>query len=303
MADDLFSSNTSLQIAIIKIIAFFDLFEYPLTAYEIWNNLDRKSSFNDVVAILESGSGSISYKQGFYFLPQRADIINTRRKRYNYAYRKIKIARRFAKLFGYCPWVQAVAVANSLGQYNLRDGSDIDFFIITSSERIWLSRLYCTGLAKILNSRPTAEFKKDKVCLSFYVSMAHLDISGLRLTGGDPYFDYWRRNLIVLYNKDRTYEHFLSANGLANDGTYFPPASFQSPSAGNRAPGKIMKRLEDLAKRIQLNIMPLALTAAMNNSDGVVINDAVLKLYQGDRRREYAEKYGQKINEIFEKNR
>lgn len=48
--------------------------------------------------------------------------------------------------------------------------------------------------------------------------------------------------------------------------------------------------------------MPPALKAAANNSDGVVIRDNILKLYLSDRRREYAEKYGNKINEIKKEN-
>ena len=48
--------------------------------------------------------------------------------------------------------------------------------------------------------------------------------------------------------------------------------------------------------------MPAALTAIMNKSDGVVVNDSVLKLYREDRRRVYAEKYGKKINEIYQEN-
>ena len=45
--------------------------------------------------------------------------------------------------------------------------------------------------------------------------------------------------------------------------------------------------------------MSPALKLAMNNSTGVVINDEVLKLYLTDNRQEYAEKYGNKIREIF----
>lgn len=288
-------ANESLETAIIKVVAFFDLFEHPLTAYEIWENLEQPTEFSAILTVLDSPSAALGCHNGFYFLAGREEVVTTRQRRHNYTDRKIKIARRFTRFFQLFPPVRMIAVANSLGQYNLRDESDIDFFIITAPGRLWLSRLYCTGLAKLLNSRPTPQFKQDKICLSFYISDDHLDISDLRLTGADPYFDYWRRHLVLLYNKKGTYEKFLSANG-------FRPVQADQERDNGQATRPSLIGLENLAKRLQLKIMPSALAAAMNNSDGVVVNDSVLKLYQHDRRREFAEKYGQKINEIAEIN-
>lgn len=290
--------DSPLEKAIVNVIAFFDLFDYPLTAYEIRENLNRSVALVDIFNLLGQRSDLIEEKDGFYFLSGRSEIVMTRQKRYNYSYRKIKIARRFVRLFRLCPFVRIVAVANSLGQYNLRDGSDIDFFVITAPRRLWLSRLYCTGLAKVLNSRPTVKIKKDKICLSFYIAADHLDISDLRLSGADPYFDYWRRNLILLYNKNRTYENFLLVNGLV---TAIDKVQITAAADAILPTGFFLNFLENIAKKIQLKIMPAALAAAMNNSDGVVVNDSVLKLYREDRRRFYAEKYGEKINKIFKK--
>ena len=44
------------------------------------------------------------------------------------------------------------------------------------------------------------------------------------------------------------------------------------------------------------------LRLAMNNSEGVVISDQILKLYLIDNRRQFAHKFNAKINEIFAKN-
>lgn len=283
--------NNDLREAILKTIAFFDLFEYPLTSYEIWNNLNKKVKLSEIEGILIQEK-AISQKNGFYFLLGREEIIITRQKRHNYSVRKMKIAQHFTYLFSFCPFVKVVALANSIGQFNLRDGSDIDFFIITKARRIWLSRLYCAGLAKILNSRPTANNKKDKICLSFFISEEHSNLDDLRLKGFDPYFDYWRPNLVLLYNKGRAYQQFLFSS------THSDPLAERLKLPRNF----LLDILEVGAKKIQLKIMPLSLKTAISNSDGVVVNDEVLKLYQVDRRREYAQKYGLKINEILKEN-
>ena len=321
----MFSSTqfkNNLPEAIVSTIAFFDLFDYPLTAYEIFKYSDGCRALRDIIEVLdqeidsrfrgndkESGndkSGNsqpvIQQKNGFYFLTGREEIIVSRQKRHNYTQRKIKIARRFSRWLRLCPFVRSIAVANLIGDNNLREQSDIDFFIITAPRRLWLSRLYCAGLAKILRRRPTADNKKDKICLSFYVSAAHLNLDDLRLPGADPYFDYWRRGLVLLYNKGGVYGRFLKENGLAAAEAVVPSSAVPEAIEKKSRLSIFLNFLEKISRLIQLKIMPAALKTAANNSDGVIISDTVLKLYLSDRRREYAKKYGDKINEIIKEN-
>lgn len=277
--------------AIILVIAFFDLFDFPLTVSEIWENTGRQISLSEIIKLLKQ-TDKIEEKNGFYFLRGRSEIMAIRRARYFFSERKVRIARRFAYLFSLCPFVQVVALANSLGFYNLRRESDLDFFIITSPGKIWLSRLYCTGLAKILACRPTEKVKQDRVCLSFYVSADHLNLDKLRLEGGDPYFDYWRQHLFLLYNKNRIYEKFLAANNLINN----PPVTLIPPVSAN------IGLVEKVAQKLQLRLLPNNLRVLANQSEGVVINNQVIKLYRRDRRRYFSNLYGNKIAEIFKKN-
>jgi len=299
--------------AISRLIAFFDLFEYPLTPLEVWHYLDRRIPLTEIMTVLDNlysasptGKPIVSEKNGFYFLAGREEIVITRQKRHNYSQRKVKIAQKFSRLFSFLPTVRMVAVANSLGQYNLRDESDIDFFIITTPHRLWLSRFFCAGLAKILNRRPTRRTKRDKICLSFYISTEHLNISDLALGGNksqsvqffqDPYFYCWQRGLILLYNKKRTYESFLVTNQLID----VPNGGSLLTSSEDTQLNFLGNWLEKMTKKIQQLIMPMELKGALNNnfSSGVVINSQVLKLYQHDRRQEFLEKYEQKIQKII----
>ncbi len=278
-----------------EILAFFDLFDYPLTSLEIKQYLDGQFSLQEIIFLLDKLE-DVSKKQGFIFLPGRDDIINVRKKRYNYTKRKLKRAKHFSFLFSLCPFVQLILLGNSLGSYNLRDGSDIDFVIISKSKRLWLTRLYCAGLAAILNSRPKRGDKRDKICLSFYISADSLNLDNLQLKPKDPYFFYWLRSLIVLYNKNKTYERFLQANKLPlNDKNQL---DFKNEKKNNVLVYKFFNILESLAKSFQLLIMAAGLKRAANNSVGVVINDKVLKLYLHDNRQEYLEKYGNKLQQI-----
>jgi hypothetical protein len=277
---------------ILKPLVFLDLFDFPLTAYEIWHYLGRRGSLADLSLILEKLSPEIVNQQdGFYFLSGRENIVTTRKIRYNYSCAKIKIAKRFARAFRILPFVKTIAVANFIGDHNLRQEGDIDFFIITSARRIWLSRLFCAGLAKLLNSRPTAKNKRDKICLSFYISQEHLDVRDLALGDDDPYFYYWLRGLLPIYDSGDFYHQFLAANKLTTE---------ILPIPGTPVPAWV-DGLEKLARRWQLKIMSPALRQAMNNSDGVFISDSVLKLYLGDRRRLFAAKFKSNYDELLQK--
>jgi hypothetical protein len=271
--------------AIMRVIAFFDLFDRPLSAWEISQAIDPSPTLDVLLPALEK---DVFWRQqdGFYFLPGREEIIASRRERHNYSQKKIKRARFFARLFAVCPAVRAVFLANSLGSFNLRAGSDIDFFIITSPGKIWLSRLYCASLAKVLGVRPTRDRKKDKICLSFYVSENQLNLNSLFLPGGDPYFHFWRQSLQLLYNKGETAEKFFKSN---------EPGALQKEPVRPAVAG----RIENLARRFQLAIMPARLKAAARDGNGVNLGDDIIKLYLSDRRLEYREKYGNKISQIL----
>ncbi len=282
----------SLKEAITWLIVFFDLFEYPLTANQIWQYLDKRYSLTEIISALESDS-RIASKNGFYFLNGRVDTVVTRQKRHNYSVRKTKIAWRFSTFFSFLPFVKVIALANSMGQHNLRDESDIDFFIITSAKRIWLTRLICAGIAKILNRRPTPKNKKDKICLSFYITTENLNLDELKLPDNDPYFFFWLRTLVLLYNKEGIYEKFLQANGLTSSQVYDLELTKISGGKNN-----FFNYGENIAKALQLKIMSPALKRAMNNSAGVVVNNNILKFYLKDNRQFFAEKYGNKLRQI-----
>ncbi len=300
-------TNRSLRTEILKMIIFFDLFNSPLTSYEIWQHFNQQYKFKTIQQILKqetenfnsteelSAQRIIQEKNGFYFLTGREEIIIIRRQRYNYFYRKLKIARRFTRFFSYLPFVQVVALANMLGSYNLRDGSDIDFFIITAPKRIWLSRLYCTGLAKLLNSRPNQRTKKDRICLSFYLSEEHLNLEDLHLTAVDPYFDYWQSGLFLLFNRSEVYQQFLQSKSKNLE-----KKEINSLKLTATRQQTVLDYLEQGAKKLQFLIMPKNLKLLMNNSDGVVVNDQVLKFYQHDRRQEFASRYAHKIQQLLE---
>lgn len=280
---------------ILKIIYFFDLFDFPLSFLELRKMLNQEvDALNDLKILDELiDFKKIDSLNGFYFLRNRQEILEVRRERYNHSLRKIKIAKKFANVFSKLPFVLTVYLANSIGKYNLRDGSDIDFFIITKDKRIWLSRLFCAGIAKILNKRPNKKTKRDKICLSFYLSENNLDLSPLKMNF-DPYFDFWEKNLILLTDKNNCHAKFLKQNLISR-------GNLKKTVLEGVNKNRVLDSLEFWSMNFQLKIMPEKLLLASLDQDfgGVLIKNDIIKLYLKDRRLEIREKYEQKIREFI----
>lgn len=280
------------QEIVLEPIIFFDLFSYPLNAFELYKYIDTKLNYLDLEFILTDliNREILQEEQGFYFLYGRVQLVRERHSRYNYSRQKLKKAAFFAKIFSWFPGVLAVAAANFIGDHNWRFESDIDIFIITKKNYLWLSRLYCAGIAKLAFSRPRDNFKRDKICLSFYISEESLNLEKFHLEGGDPYFKYWTLGLLPLYSYKNTWHDFLAANNFEQK------ARFVKASHSSRA---MLPYLEGLAKKIQLFIMPKALKKAADSGEGVLISDNALKLYLKEKRPYYRDEYNHKKYEVF----
>ncbi len=311
----------NLEKSIIKTLVFFDLFNQPLSLFEIYKYLNIKSNLFDIFACLKNMGSGVKSKNGFYCLQDREELIIERFKKYNYFKRKIKRAIFFSKLISFFPFVRGVAVSNVIADHNLRDESDIDLFIISSKNRIWLTRFFCTSLAKLLSLRPNKKTKKDKICLSFYVSENNLNLEKYLYNEDDYYFIYWIAGLEVLVNKNGVFENFFLENSWVK--RYLPNFSFFAASApvfcsGATKDGKTGAQsfaspdsgfcendnsgggcLENFFKKIQLKIMPKDLKNKNSDFGGVVLRDNIIKLFLDDKRPEFISKFKERLNKYI----
>ncbi len=299
--------------AIWQTIVFFDIFSYPLTLFELWQYcsvaLPDPEPIADILAIDEL-KDKIDFKDGFYFIAGRAEIVGIRQRRFNYTQRKIKRAQKIAKLFRFIPWIKLIAVGNNIGAFNLRDESDIDLFIVTAKGRIWLTRLFCVGAAIILGARPTKTEVKDTICLSFYVAEDGLNLAKFLLPSRepnqapalerDPYFVFWLTGLVPILGRQGCWQKFFKENSwLADELPNWRAGELINTKlkVKNLPPWYekifeiIFSKAEMIAELIQLHIMPEATRKMLDKDTRVVANDKVIKLHVNDRRQYFLEKY------------
>lgn len=306
----------TLRHSLLATLAYFDLFDYPLTLSELCRlryRLPGEERVGDagMRACLEALAGpEAGERDGYYFLPGRASIVATRQRRYRLAEKKFRRAKRAARLMSLLPSVRLVAVCNSLAISNADTESDIDLFLVCRPGTLWTTRCCIVGMLKLLGLRPSGSRSADMLCLSFFVSEDHLDLSSLSLPGGDVYLKYWIATLVPLYDAGGVAERLFHANAAwIKSG----PVLKRPRYCGRRTVGwrvgffpnffaRVCRIFENPLRRLQIAIMPKGLAEAANRDSRVVLNERVLKFHALDRRAEFEKKFKERLDRISEKN-
>jgi hypothetical protein len=235
--------------------------------------------------------------------------VDARRERYRLAEGKYARVRRFFSLARHAPYLRAAFVCNTLARSYARAESDIDMFVVAAPGRIWLARLFVTGLAALLRVRPTATESADRVCLSFFVTEDALGLKPLAIEG-DVYLPHWIAELYPVYDESGAARRIFAENGWLRG--VLPGIRVQAPSrrravaprliGAKRAIERLLDalfgdRFERWAERRQKAWMPAALrAAAAAPGSAVVLSGRILKFHDRDRRAEIRDAYHDKLS-------
>src|SRR6185369_15787589 len=156
----------------LKALLYFDIFYYPLTAEEVvrFSPVVVNSSPYHFLERLVSQKLLFQF-QNFYSLQDDSQLAVRRFKGNALANKKMKTARRFSKLVSLFPFVRAVMLSGSISKNYMDENSDIDFFIVTEVNRLWVVR---TALAIF---RRIFLFNSHKnLCTNYFVDNHNLEI-------------------------------------------------------------------------------------------------------------------------------
>lgn len=120
-------------------------------------------------------------------------------------------AQKYISRITWIPWLRMVAVANSLAMYATHEASDIDLFVITAKNRIWIVRILMTALFLLFWVWRKGEDIAGNFCLSFFVEEDALDFSDIAIER-DIYLYFWIYSLKPIYCYGQAYENFISEN-------------------------------------------------------------------------------------------
>ncbi len=295
---------TDLEKSIIKTLAFFDIFDYPLTEWEIFKWLYKPGSLVSLADVRRTLAGSqflagkVSRAEGFYSLAGREDIYLLRKANNNLVDAKFKKVVRLVKLYRYLPFVRMIAICNSMAYSNANRDSDIDLFIIARRGQIWLARFFTIVVIKLLGQRPQNKNRQDTFCLSYFIDEDYLDVGHTRLHKEDIYYPYWVSQLLPIYDPDNLYKKFLEANHWYRE--YLPQARANEfllevkDSLLSRFWGRIINVvfnpplfnlwLRSIYRRWQVSIIDHNIKEQSNIDTRIIVSETMIKLHPNDRR-------------------
>lgn len=201
----------SLSKSILRTLAYADVFDHPLTTEEIHRFLiEKKASLKQVEAVLSQLS-KINSQTGFCFLKGKKKIVSLRKKRERASEKKLKLAQRVGDWLRLIPWIRLVGVTGALSMKAAKEQDDIDLLIVTARNRLWLTRLLAVLLVELVakRRRPGDKEVKDRICLNMFLDEDHL---GVPRKERDLFSAHEVCQLMVLWEKGRTYQKFLKGN-------------------------------------------------------------------------------------------
>jgi hypothetical protein len=115
--------------------------------------------------------GDIAENNGFYQICPDPEWVSRRWDLNRRADGMMPLANRMSRFIGAFPFVRAVFVSGSLSKHCMAADGDIDFFIVTSPGRLWLSRTLMVLFKKIFLFNSHKYF-----CINYFVDTDHLEI-------------------------------------------------------------------------------------------------------------------------------
>ncbi len=307
--------NKQLEKSIIQTLAYFDYFNHPLTANELFHFLWCPPSISHVSFLKELDSmesSNIEFSSGFYYLSNRSEIVDIRRSKTADNDYKNEKAKKAVKKLRWVPFVRSVFLCNNTSFEMSSPKSDIDVVIIIKEGRMWIGRLLVTIILSILQMRRTKKKTTNRVCLSFYASGKSLDFSDLKITETDIGLIFWIMQFVAIYDPHNTLQDIFNINSWIKP---YLPNAFHVNQMSDRffvTNSKISKKwkgfwetvwgtsygnlIESQARAIQKLKMKLNTGSVQNEPDTrVIINDDVLKFHEKDKRLIYKEYWEKKI--------
>ncbi len=156
---------------VLKTLLYFDAFQYPLTLEEIV--LFSQFSLEEIKESLEQliTNKTIFKLKEFYAISEKTCRVERREIGNKKAKQILKKAKKVSNFISQFPFVEAVFLSGSLSKGYFGKDDDIDYFVVTKPNRVWVSRTLLIAYKKVflLNS-------KKYFCVNYFMSTNALEI-------------------------------------------------------------------------------------------------------------------------------
>lgn len=195
--------------SILRTLAYFDIFQYPLKDEEIKKFMDRvigEDLFREELLQLQQEK-KIWFHHGFYSIQNNPLLAHRRRQGNQYAEQLLEKAMTIGRFLYQFPFVRAIGVSGSLSKNYADEKADIDFFIITKTGRLWIART----LMHLYKKFTFITGKQHFYCMNYYI-----DEKALQLEKQNIFTAIEIKTLLPISGQ-QTMQHFFESNAWANE--------------------------------------------------------------------------------------
>jgi len=200
--------------SVFQTLAYADVFDYPLTVYEVYRYLPEAEASLEAVSEALNNPVLFSNTNGYYSLCGREEIVEIRQRRAEIARRLWRKAAHYGRIIASLPFVRMVAVTGSLSMNNTDDGTDIDYMIVTTPHHLWTCRALILLVARF------AQMEGVRLCPNYLVTTHALELQEHSL-----YVAHELAQMIPLSGME-IYEEMRRQNGWMSD---YLPNSLMAP--------------------------------------------------------------------------
>ncbi len=227
-----------LRAEVLKTLLYYDIWSYPLTAQELFTFLPVNSitfdQFKEALAREMDGTDILEHNGFFYVNGRTPLVVQERRRRAKHAQRMWYMAQAAMHIIKRFPFVRGVFVSGDLSKNATHRKSDVDFFILTEPNRLWISRSLLILFKKIFLLN-----KKKFFCLNLFATTESLEVKEQNI-----FLATEIATLKPLFNSALFYR-YLEANSWIKQ--YFP-----NFDVGNIPLPKVSERVSTIQKFVEL---------------------------------------------------
>ena len=205
-------SISLIEKAILKTLSYFDIFKFPLKEEELYNflfdiKIEKKEFKRKLNELLKEGI--VQSKDGYIYLIGRDSLVKLRKLGEKRAKALLKRGKLLIRIISSFPFVRAIMISGDLSKGVAGKKSDIDYFIIAKSKRIFFLRFLLVTFKRFFL------FNSYKyLCPNYIISDKDLEIKEKNI-----FFAVEIASLLPLYNIFY-YDLFLENNRWINN--YLP---------------------------------------------------------------------------------
>lgn len=226
---------------ILLTISYCHQFGYPLTKGEIWHRLvsekaahsihpknlttKKKTISNTSFRAFEKALRELIKQKkvfehdNFFGLKPLSKNVTLRQQRAEFSQKKWLEVSAAKEWLARIPWIEAIFITGSLAMNNCTKDDDVDFFIVTQPNRLWLTRVL-VGLIAMLHGRRRSwhSAPPNSWCFNLWLDTEHLQLPpasrslyhAYEVIQAKPIFD--RHDTVDFFYKQNTWVHEWLSN-------------------------------------------------------------------------------------------